>query len=101
LAQIVYSRKAFSDLERLADFLMQTAPAAAAETVGLITEAVSVLRRHPYLGRAIDSGLHELVISRGHSGYIALYRVERMDDAVLILSIRHQREAGFNAGEIV
>ena len=95
MAQIVYSRNAFADLERLAGFLMQTAPAAASETVSLITEAVLVLRRHPYLGRAIDGGLHELVISRGHSGYVALYRVERIEDAVLILSIRHQREAGF------
>lgn len=100
MAQVVYSRKAFEDLERLADFLKQSAPAAAAETVDLIMEAVSVLRRHPYLGRAVDGGFHELVISRGNTGYLALYRVERMDDAVLILSIRHQREAGFSGYDV-
>ena len=95
MAQLSYSNKTLLDLERFADFLMQTAPAAASKTIGLISEAISVLSRHPYLGRAIDDGLYELVISRGHSGYIALYSVHRLDDAVLILSIRHQREAGY------
>lgn len=87
------------DLERLADFLVETSPSAASRTICLISEAVSVLSRHPYLGRAIDDGLYELVISRGHSGYIALYAVQRMDDAVLVLSIRHQREAGYLSGQ--
>jgi hypothetical protein len=34
------------------------------------------------------------VISRGKSGYVALYSHELVEDVVLILSIRHQREAG-------
>jgi plasmid stabilization system protein ParE len=88
------------DLERLADFMMQTAPAAASKTIGLISEAILVLSRHPYLGRAIDDGLYELVISRGHSGYVALYAVQRLNDAVLILLIRHQREAGYSSEEL-
>ncbi|HSS05719.1 MAG TPA: type II toxin-antitoxin system RelE/ParE family toxin, partial [Rhodanobacteraceae bacterium] len=37
----------------------------------------------------------ELVISRGHSGYIALYSYEQLEDTVLVLAIRHQREAGY------
>lgn len=100
MAQLSYSRKALADLERLADFLVQTAPAAASKTIGLISEALSVLRHHPYMGRALGDGLYELVISRGHSGYVALYAVERMDDVVLILSIRHQREAGYPSQEM-
>jgi len=39
--------------------------------------------------------LRELVISRGCTGYVALYRFEEDQDAVLILAIRHQREAGY------
>ena len=100
MAQLIYSKKALADLERLADFLVQAAPAAASATVGLITQAVSVLGHHPYIGRAINDGLYELVISRGHTGYVALYAVQRMEDAVLILSIRHQREAGYASQEI-
>jgi len=39
--------------------------------------------------------MRELIISRGHSGYVALYSYEEEEDAVLILSVRHQREAGY------
>jgi plasmid stabilization system protein ParE len=39
--------------------------------------------------------LRELVISRGRTGYVALYSFEEDRDAVLILAIRHQREAGY------
>jgi plasmid stabilization system protein ParE len=39
--------------------------------------------------------MRELVISRGRTGYLALYDYEEKSDAVLILAIRHQREAGY------
>jgi plasmid stabilization system protein ParE len=63
--------------------------------VELIVEAVEVLANHPLVGRKAEKGYRELVISRGHSGYIALYSCERQHDTVLILAIRHQREAGY------
>jgi plasmid stabilization system protein ParE len=62
--------------------------------VDLITEAVQVLENHPLIGRSVEQGLRELVISRGKSGYVALYSHEPEQDAVLVLSVRHQREAG-------
>jgi plasmid stabilization system protein ParE len=68
---------------------------AAVETVGLIEEAVELLIRHPLIGRPIEHGLRELVISRGRTGYVALYSFEEDQDAVLVLAIRHQREAGY------
>jgi plasmid stabilization system protein ParE len=40
--------------------------------------------------------LRELVISRGKSGYVALYSYERNSDTILILTIRHQREVGMS-----
>jgi len=95
LARLSYSEQALADLERLTDFLVETDPTAAAETVGLIEEAVALLVRHPLIGRPVESTLHELVISRGRTGYVALYSFEQGQDAVLILAIRHQREAGF------
>jgi len=98
LARLVYSHTALLDLEKLTDFLLETDPLAAAETVGLIEEAVTVLKRHPLIGRPVESDLRELVISHGKTGYIALYSFEVDQDAVLILAIRHQREAGYGAG---
>ena len=94
MAKLIYSGKALGDLERLTDFLIRTDPSAAEETIGLIEEAVELLRRHPLVGRPVEHGLRELVISRGRTGYVALYSFEEARDAVLILAIRHQREAG-------
>ena len=95
MARLSYSEQALADLERLTDFLIETDPSAALETVDLIEEAVALLTRHPLIGRPVEYGLHELVISRGRTGYVALYSFEQDQDAVLILAIRHQREAGF------
>lgn len=95
MARVIYAARALADLERLTDFLVQTDPVAALETVGLITEAVHVLENHPLIGRTVEQGFRELVISRGMSGYLALYSYEVEQDIVLVLAVRHQREAGF------
>lgn len=95
MASLSYSGRALADLERLTDFLVETDPSAAAETIGLIEEAVGLLIRHPLIGRPVEYALRELVISRGRTGYVALYSHEEDQDAVLILAIRHQREAGY------
>lgn len=97
MARLIYSDQALIDLERLVDFLAEQDPAAAMVTIDLIEEALSILRRHPYIGREVDADLRELVISRGRTGYLALYSFEEVHDAVLILAIRHQREAGYDA----
>lgn len=95
MAKLIYSERALADLERLTDFLVADDPLAAAETVDLIEEAVALLKRHPLLGRPVEHEMRELVISRGRTGYVALYGLEEEHDIVLILAIRHQREAGY------
>jgi plasmid stabilization system protein ParE len=95
MARLIYSPRAFSDLDRLTDFLIDSDPITAGETVDLIAEAVAILKQHPLMGRPVEDDLRELVISRGRTGYVALYSFEAEHDAVLILAIRHQREAGF------
>ena len=95
MARLIYSEQALGALERLTDFLIDTDAVAAAETIVLIEEAVGILRRHPMIGRPVESDLRELVISRGPTGYVALYSFELVYDAVLILAIRHQRECGY------
>ena len=97
MARVIYAKRAFADLDRLADFLLQSEPAAALQTVDLIAEAVQVLENHPLIGRPVEQELRELVISRGKSGYLALYSYEAAQDTILVLSIRHQREAGYAA----
>ncbi|MDP3637120.1 MAG: type II toxin-antitoxin system RelE/ParE family toxin [Azonexus sp.] len=62
--------EAADDLDRLTEFLLRTEPNIAVETVDLILDALSVLARHPRMGRPVRSGLRELVISRGRTGYL-------------------------------
>lgn len=95
MARLIYSEKALADLDRLTDFLPESDPASARDTIALIEEAVGVLRNHPLIGRPAEEGLRELIVSRGRSGYVVLYSFEDAGDAVLLLTIRHQREAGY------
>lgn len=95
MARIIYSLRALTSLERLTDFLQEENPVEAARTIVLITEAVQILENHPLIGRPVKQGLRELVISRGKSGYVALYSYEHLQDTALLLAVRHQREAGY------
>ncbi len=95
MAKVIYSEQALTDFERLSDFLVETDPSATPETICLITGAVMVLEDHPYTGRPVDGILRELIISRGHSGYVALYSFEEIHETILILAIRHQQEVGY------
>jgi len=54
-----------------------------------------VLERHPQIGRPVDAALRELAIGHGRSGYVALYRHRPGSGRVEVLTVRHQREAGF------
>lgn len=89
-----YSPDALADVERVAEFLLATDTHAATETGRIFMEAIAMLASHPLVGRIVESGLRELVISRGRSGYVALYRYDAESDQVFILAVRHQRELG-------
>ncbi|WP_245968553.1 type II toxin-antitoxin system RelE/ParE family toxin [Salinisphaera orenii] len=83
----------------MTEFLLESEPVAASETVGLITTAIETLANHPLIGRAYSPDIRELVISRGRTGYVALYRFMPARDFVAVLSIRHQRESGYSVEE--
>jgi plasmid stabilization system protein ParE len=92
MPKLLFAPRALHDLERLADHLLELSPEIAAETAPLIVGALGVLRDHPLIGRPAEAGLRELLISRGRTGYVALYRYNPADDAALVLRVRHQRE---------
>jgi plasmid stabilization system protein ParE len=94
LTRLVLSPTAFRDIDRLTDFLLDSDPAAAIETTPLLISGLRVLRQHPLIGRPVERGYRELVISRGDTGYVALYKFDIEHDLVIVLTIRHQREAG-------
>lgn len=95
MARIVYAREALEDFDRIIEHLLETSPDTAAATLRRIRKAVEILADHPLIGRKADEERRELVISRGTSGYLALYRFDSAYGVVRILRIRHQREAGY------
>ena len=86
--KLEYAATALADLDRLNDV--------ASGASSLITNAVDMLARHPLIGREVEEGLRELIISRGKTGYVALYDFDEALDAVTVRAIRHQREAGLD-----
>lgn len=95
MSRVHFSERALSDLERIFEFLEQEAADFAVAAGEKIVDATSVLQRHPLIGRPAPHDMRELVISKGQSGYVALYRFFPATDRIDILAIRHQRECGF------
>jgi len=95
VAQVRLARRAQADLDRLLEFLQGQDAALAEEAIRAILDALSVLERHPLIGRSVQGEMRELVISHGRAGYVALYRFLAAQGLVGVLAVRHQREAGF------
>lgn len=101
MAKVIYSGQVLADLERISDHVAEhSGVQAALDVLDLIDEALGILARHPRIGRQAEADMRELVISQGKTGYIALYSHEREHDAVLVLAVRHQREAGFDSADL-
>ena len=92
MATLRFTPAALLDLERLATFLRESDPAAAAETIPVILEALKVLAAYPLVGRPIDMKRRELVVFRGRTGYLVQYSFRLAQEEVAILAVRHQRE---------
>lgn len=95
MAAVFFSARALDDLDRLFDFIAEHDPASAGRAAQRISEAIGILREHPLIGRPVRSDIRELVISSGRTGYVALYRLRDGIARVEILTVRHQREAGY------
>ncbi|MEY4267772.1 MAG: hypothetical protein RIS90_2307 [Pseudomonadota bacterium] len=95
MSRLSWSPAALLDVQRLYRFLAPKNIDAAKRAVMAIRQGVKVLAQQPGMGRPVDdlpSEFREWMIDFGDSGYIARYRVEA--DAVTILAVRHQKEAG-------
>jgi len=82
-------------MNRLTDFLLDASPQAALDVGDLLMQGLAILKNHPLVGRKVEEGYRELVISHGRNGYLALYRYIVATDTALVLAIRHQREQGY------
>lgn len=96
MPQLRWTGPALNDVQRLYRFLAARDIGAAQRAVKAIRAGVQILARQPRLGRPIedmDINFREWLIEFGGSGYVALYRIQ--DESVIILAVRHQREAGY------
>lgn len=97
MPQVIFAPAAIRDLQRLREFLRPKNPDAARRAGEAIRQGVRILGAQPRLGRMIDDlpeQFREWLIDFGDSGYVARYHID--GDAVTILAIRHQKEAGYS-----
>jgi plasmid stabilization system protein ParE len=98
MSQVKFAPAAIRDLQRLRDFLRPKNADAAHRAGDAIRQGVKILSAQPRLGRMTDDlpeQFREWPIDFGDSGYVVRYRIS--NDAVTILAIRHQKEAGYQA----
>lgn len=93
---LIWSPQALLDVQRLHRFLASKNLDAAKRAVTAIRQGVKVLSLQPGMGRPVegmDDEFRDWIIDFGDSGYVARYRQDAHN--VLILTVRHQKEAGF------
>ena len=98
MARIEILPEVFEDLDRILDHLEQHDAGNLASRIAEILSAIDVLARNPQIGRPVQDDRRELVIGAGSRGSIALYTYVSGLDAVFVLAIRAQREAGYRRG---
>lgn len=100
MIDVIFSPEAHADLERLEEFLWDAQDPLAADLLAFLLDGLSVLTHQPGVGRPLPHGHRELIISRGRGGYLARYVFDSHRLRVIVLGIRHQREAGYNDNDI-
>ena len=102
--QVIYSREAEEDLERLFDHVLErelSSPTGdldiPARVIESIKQACQLLVHSPFSCRKTgDSAfVRELIITFGSSGYVAMFEI-RDSDQVIIGAVRHQHESDYH-----
>ena len=96
MSQIELAPEIREDFDRILEHLHKFDVETASARIDEIVRGISVLEHNPLIGRPLENELRELVIGRGTHGYIALYRYLPEIDAIFLLAIRSQREAGYS-----
>ncbi|MFT4241850.1 MAG: type II toxin-antitoxin system RelE/ParE family toxin [Acidovorax sp.] len=100
MVRLLLASQAHEDLVRLEEFLWQARDPLAADLLDFLLDGLNVLTHQPGVGRPLAQGQRELIISRGRGGYLARYVYDLAHQRVIVLGIRHQREAGYTDTEM-
>ncbi len=94
MSRIIYTEAFVDDFERAYHFLHEKSPLVAQKLAKLLDEKLELLLSIPqaftFFG---DYRLYFLEF--GSSGYAVLYHYDELGDELLLLRIKHQKEAGF------
>ena len=96
MSRLIWSPAALLDVKRFYDFLKPKDLDAAKRVVKAIRQGVKVLEKQSGVGRPVEymeDEFRDWIIDFGDSGYVARYRLDA--EHVIILAVRHQKEAGF------
>ncbi|MBK7719757.1 MAG: type II toxin-antitoxin system RelE/ParE family toxin [Giesbergeria sp.] len=102
--QVIFSREAAEDLERLFDHLLDRelhSPTGDLDipvrAIKAIEQACQLLAHSPFSCRKAGTSalVRELIITFGHSGYVALFEI-RDGQKVVIGAVRHQYESDYH-----
>ncbi len=91
-----WTPQSLRDVERLHDFLAPKSRDAARRAVTAIRQGMKMLAKFPEMGCPVDelpNEFREWVIEFGSGAYVAIYRYDGKE--VVILAVRHGREAGY------
>jgi len=89
-------RLRWSHAALLHDFLVGKSRDAAQRAIQTIRQGVKALGKHPEIGRPVEElspEFREWVIEFGQAAYVVLYHYDGKQ--VVILAVRHGREAGY------
>jgi len=93
--RLIWTPSALTDVQRLYRFLAPNDADAAQRAVKAIRVGVKILAHQPRAGRPVEDmepEFREWPIDFGNSGYVALYRFD--GENIAILAVRYQKEAG-------
>ena len=93
---VKWTPQSLRDVARLHDFLASKSRDAARRAVRAIRQGIKLLGSHPEMGRPVEElpeEFREWVIEFGAGAYVTLYRYDGRE--VVILAVRHGREAGY------
>lgn len=102
--QIVFSREAEEDLERLFDFAFERELNSPTGDLDIPTKAIEAIRQgchflaiSPFSCRKADDGpfVREFIVPFGATGYVVLFEIKSAG-RVHIGAIRHQRESDYH-----
>ena len=96
MPRLKWSPQSLRDAARQHDFLVSKSPDAAKRAVQAIRQGLKLLGKHPEMGRPVEempTEFREWVIEFGGGAYVAIYHYDGKE--VVILAVRHGREAGY------